>query len=107
MFYADVDAGKITYPVFVKPANSGSSVGVSKATNEKELKEALEKAEIPFLPLKGSVIRKYYPEPWMRTSCDIDLLIHKEEADNVVNLFTEKFGGEIKRENEILPVAVL
>ena len=31
--------------------------------------DALEKAQIPFLPLKGSVIRKYYPEAWMRTSC--------------------------------------
>ena len=32
------------YPVFVKPANSGSSVGVSKAKNAEELKTALEKA---------------------------------------------------------------
>ena len=32
------------------------------------LKETLEEAKIPFIPLKGSVIRKYYPEPWMRTS---------------------------------------
>ena len=31
--------------------------------------DALEIAQIPFLPLKGSVIRKYYPEAWMRTSC--------------------------------------
>ena len=28
-----------------------------------------------FLPsVKGAVVRKYYPEPWMRTSCDIDAL---------------------------------
>ncbi len=32
------------YPVFVKPANSGSSVGVSKAKNAEELKAALEDA---------------------------------------------------------------
>jgi len=32
------------YPVFVKPANLGSSVGVSKAQNGKELKEAFLKA---------------------------------------------------------------
>lgn len=31
----------IHFPVFVKPSNSGSSVGVHKATNEKELEEAL------------------------------------------------------------------
>ena len=37
------------------------------------LRKVLNEAQIPFLPLKGSVLRRYYPEPWMRTSCDIDL----------------------------------
>ena len=46
--------------------------------------EALEKAQIPFLPLKGSVLRKYYPEPWMRTSCDIDMLVKEENLDKAV-----------------------
>ena len=35
---------KLGYPVFIKPANSGSSVGVSKAKDKFELKEALQKA---------------------------------------------------------------
>ena len=39
----DVES-ELGYPVFIKPANSGSSVGVSKARDEKELKEALVKA---------------------------------------------------------------
>ena len=34
----------IKYPVFVKPSNSGSSVGVKKAEDNKELKEAVEYA---------------------------------------------------------------
>ena len=34
--------------------------------------QTLEETKIPFLPLKGSVLRGYYPESWMRTSCDID-----------------------------------
>ncbi len=46
---------------------------------------ALEKAQIPFLPLKGSVIRKYYPEEWMRTSCDIDVLVHREDLENAIS----------------------
>ncbi len=46
--------------------------------------EALEKAEIPFIPLKGSVLRRYYPEPWMRTSCDIDVLVHHEDLDRAI-----------------------
>ncbi len=41
---------------------------------------ALEAAEIPFIPLKGSILRDYYPAPWMRTSCDIDVLVHVEDV---------------------------
>jgi len=40
---------------------------------------ALEDAEIPFIPLKGAVLRRYYPEAWMRTSSDIDILIHRKD----------------------------
>ena len=35
---------KLSYPVFVKPSNSGSSVGISRVENERELKEAVESA---------------------------------------------------------------
>lgn len=44
----------------------------------------LEKAQIPFIPLKGSVIRRYYPEPWMRTSCDIDVLVHEKDLRTAI-----------------------
>lgn len=46
---------------------------------------ALEQAEIPFIPLKGAVLRQYYPEPWMRTSCDIDVLVHEEDLQRAVS----------------------
>ena len=36
--------GKLKYPVFVKPANLGSSVGISKARERKELAPAMEEA---------------------------------------------------------------
>ena len=36
------------------------------------------KEEIPYMPLKGSVIRSLYPAPWLRNSCDVDILIHEE-----------------------------
>ncbi len=50
---------------------------------------ALEAAKIPFMPLKGSVIRKYYPEPWMRTSCDIDILIQENDLEKAKKCLTE------------------
>ena len=61
--------------------------------------EALEKAQISFMPLKGSVLRAYYPEPWMRTSCDVDILVRKEDLKQAVTLlvkalsYTEKERG--------------
>jgi len=35
---------KLNFPVFVKPSNSGSSLGISKVTNKSEILQALEKA---------------------------------------------------------------
>ncbi len=46
-----------------------------------EICKALEEAKIPHIPLKGAVIRALYPEPWMRTSCDVDVFVHKEDLD--------------------------
>ena len=51
--------------------------------------KVLENAKIPFIPLKGSVIRQYYPEPWMRTSCDIDVLVHEEEIEKAIDVLTD------------------
>lgn len=55
-----------------------------------KLCSALEDACIPFMPLKGSVIRKYYKQPWMRTSCDIDILIHRSDLDTVRKMLVEE-----------------
>ena len=52
--------------------------------------EVFEENEIPYIPLKGSVIRDFYPEPWMRTSCDIDVLVHEEDVDKASKLLEEK-----------------
>ena len=53
---------------------------------------ALEEAKLPFIPLKGAIIRDYYPEPWMRTSCDIDILIREEDMARATKLLTDQMG---------------
>ncbi len=55
-----------------------------------QLCDALEAAKIPFIPLKGSVIRQYYRLPWMRTSCDIDILLHEEDLEKAISYLVEK-----------------
>lgn len=64
------------------------------------LKETLEEAEIPFIPLKGSVIRKYYPEPWMRTSCDIDILVKEKDADNAAEYLQTQLQYGVDRKGQ-------
>ncbi len=54
--------------------------------------KALETAEIPFMPLKGSILRSYYPEPWMRTSCDIDVLVHPKDTEKAVEYLVDNLG---------------
>ena len=46
--------------------------------------EALDKAGIPYIPLKGAVLRKYYPRSDMRTSSDIDILVREEALNKAV-----------------------
>ena len=47
---------------------------------------------IDYIPLKGAVIKKLYPEQWMRTSCDIDILVRKEDIEKASDLLKEKLS---------------
>ena len=54
----------------------------------------LEKNEIPFIVLKGSVLRNYYKEPWLRTSCDIDVLVKKEDIEKASDIIAKELKYE-------------
>lgn len=57
--------------------------------------DAFEKAEINFLPLKGAILKNYYPNPALRTFTDIDIYVGKdfEKAEKVLfELGYEKTG---------------
>ena len=61
---------------------------------------AFEQAKIPFIPLKGSVLRVYYPEPWMRTSSDIDILVKPEDLETAAAMLVEKLGYQAGKKDE-------
>ena len=46
-------------------------------------------AKISFVPLKGVIVRQLYPKPWMRTSCDVDILIHEEDIERATKLLND------------------
>ena len=66
----------------------------------------LEEARIPYIPLKGSVIRDLYPEPWMRTSCDIDILVHESDLEGAVTALVESLGYRANEEREYHDVSL-
>jgi len=54
--------------------------------------KTFDEQKIPYILLKGAVIRDFYPEPWMRTSCDLDVLVKEEDLDTAILALTEKLG---------------
>ena len=55
-----------------------------------EICRIFDEAEITYIPLKGSVIRPFYPYESMRTSCDVDILIHEEDLKAAINSLEAK-----------------
>ena len=68
-----------------------------------QLCEVLENAQIAFIPLKGSVLRNDYPEPWMRTSCDVDILVKEDQLELAENVLKKelKYVEEGKTDHDI------
>lgn len=60
--------------------------------------DALEKAETDFIPLKGSVLRRLYPEPWMRTSADIDVLVTPQQLQKACEVLSKLDGYSLESE---------
>ena len=57
-----------------------------------KISKLFDEENIPFILLKGAFIRELYAEPHLRTSCDIDILIHEDDAERAVELLTKNSG---------------
>lgn len=55
-----------------------------------EICSAFEESGIVYIPLKGAVIRPFYPYESMRTSCDIDILIHDNDLETAISSLKNK-----------------
>ena len=56
----------------------------------REICSVFDEVGVAYIPLKGSVIRPYYPYESMRTSCDIDILIHEEDLEVAISSLESK-----------------
>jgi hypothetical protein len=64
----------------------------------KRILSALEGGGVPHVPLKGAIVRQYYPKPWMRTSCDIDILVKPSDLQRAKRLLLDSLGYSYKGE---------
>lgn len=77
-FFADVDAGVITYPVFVKPAKGSASISISKVYDR-------ETVELLFVHEDGLMIQEFLDGQEIGADVYIDMVSHE-----VVSIFTKK-----------------
>ena len=61
------------------------------------LRDCFNKANIPFILLKGAVMRDYYTEPWMRTACDIDVLVKEKDSIRAQKLLIKDYGYKYEK----------
>lgn len=77
-FVADEKAGKISYPVFVKPARGSASIAISKAYDEETVRLLVSHGE-------GMMIQEFLDGQEIGADCYIDMLSKK-----TVSIFTKK-----------------
>ena len=77
-FYADVEAGKITYPVFVKPARGSASIAISQVYDKETL-------ELLFAHSEGLMIQEFLDGQEIGADVYIDMI-----SGEVVSVFTKK-----------------
>ena len=68
-----------------------------------EIGELFDNEKLMYMPLKGSVLKEYYPLPDLRRSSDIDILVKTEDFDRAAELlkgigYEKKFHTSIMHE---------
>lgn len=77
-FYADVEAGIVKYPVFVKPARGSASIAISKVYDK-------ETVELLFAHSEGLMIQEFLDGQEIGADVYIDMVSHE-----IVSIFTKK-----------------
>lgn len=68
-----------------------------------QIRGVFEENGIDFIPLKGAVLRKLYPEPWMRVSGDLDILVRSDDIPRAKEILADKLrysAGRLGRHHD-------
>ena len=63
------------------------------------VRSSLDGAQIPYVPLKGAVLCALYPENWMRTSGDLDVLVGEDGLERALSAIEDKTELRAKKRN--------
>lgn len=63
-----------------------------------EVGRFFEAAQIPYIPLKGAVLRDFYPQESMRVGCDVDILVREADVGRACAIL-EAQGYQIAERN--------
>ena len=98
--YALNKAGVTVPDEFVKKDNLAKyRYGISDYETSR-IKSVFEEEQIPYIILKGEKLRKLYPEPYLRQSCDIDVLVKKEDLKRASEVIEKQFSSSKGEEQE-------
>ena len=58
---------------------------------------SLDQCRLPYVLLKGAVLRDLYPAPELRTSCDLDILIRERDLDRAVRVLESQTAFKMQK----------
>lgn len=64
----------------------------------KRISNALNTSCIKYIPLKGSVLKDLYPDPLLRTSTDIDILVAEEDLNSAIETIEKNTDFVLKKQ---------
>lgn len=64
-----------------------------------KISDALNDVRIPHVPLKGAVLRQLYPAPELRTSVDIDVLVHEADLERALKAIEATTDFKTRKRN--------
>ncbi|MBR2861933.1 MAG: nucleotidyltransferase family protein [Clostridia bacterium] len=63
----------------------------------KQIRQLFEKESIPYIILKGPALRKLYPIEWLRSSCDVDVLVENKFLEQAKAVLEAQLGYSTKK----------
>ena len=78
---------------FKKAQNTAIFRYIEQSDAYESICSSLDSEGIPYVPLKGAVIRDLYPSPEQRSACDIDVLVRESDMQKAENT-VKKLGFE-------------